>query len=161
MTKNIRVSMKQFVGLMEKIEGAGAFSVLGKLDPIFPGIIIKNVGEISLPLSESQAEKIIEQCEQAPFGRGEETIVDTDVRNVWQISPEALEITNPQWDAIIASACKDVAKQLGLFESKVDFELYKVLVYAKGSFFQEHRDTEKIPNMFATMVVNLPSTHEG
>jgi hypothetical protein len=153
--------MSQFVELMKKIENAGTFSASGKLDPVFPGLIIKNVGEISLPLSENQAEKIIQQCEQAPFGRGEETIVDTNVRNVWQISPETLEFTNPQWDLVIANACKDVAKQLGLSDCKINFELYKVLVYAKGSFFQEHRDTEKIPNMFATMVVNLPSTHEG
>lgn len=153
--------MHLFVELMNKIESAGTFSASGKLDPVFPGLMIKDVGEVSLPLMESQAKEIIKQCEQAPFGRGEETIVDTNVRNVWQISPEAVEFTNPQWDPIMANACNDVAKQLGLFDCKVDFELYKVLVYAKGSFFQEHRDTEKIPNMFATMVVNLPSAHEG
>jgi len=38
---------------------------------------------------------------------------------------------------------------------------YKLLVYEAGSFFASHRDTEKIPNMFATLVVNLPSAHEG
>ncbi len=153
--------MNEFVELMQKIEGTGTFSVSGKLDPVFPGIVVKNVGDISLPLIDSQAEKIIAQCEQAPFGRGEETLIDTTVRNVWQISPEALEITNPQWDTVIANACKEIAKQLGLLDSQIDFELYKILVYTKGSFFQEHRDTEKIPNMFATMVVNLPSMHEG
>lgn len=158
---NMEFKMHQFVELMKKIENSGTFSVSGKLDPLFPGLVIKDVGEISLPLSAYQAEEIIKQCEQAPFGFREETIVDTNVRNVWQISPTAVELTNPQWDLVIANACKEVAKQLGLSDCKINFELYKVLVYAKGSFFQEHRDTEKIQNMFATMVVNLPSTHEG
>lgn len=153
--------MQSFVALMQKVEGAGTFSVFGKLDPVFPGLIVKGVGEISLPLLQGQAEQIIEQCELAPFGRGEETILDTNVRNVWQIAVDALEFTNPQWEIAIENGCYAIAKQLGLSDCKIKFELYKVLVYTKGSFFQEHRDTEKIPNMFATLVVNLPSTHEG
>ncbi len=153
--------MHPFVRLMKKIEGAGTFSAFGKLDPVLPGLVIKEMGEVSLPLSENQAKEIIQKCEQAPFGRGEETLIDTSVRNVWQISPKALEFTNPQWNAAIEETCKKIAKQLGLSTCKVDFELYKLLVYAKGSFFLEHRDTEKASNMFATLVVNLPSPHEG
>ena len=44
---------------------------------------------------------------------------------------------------------------------KITAEPYKLLIYGKGSFFTTHRDTEKIPNMFATLVINLPSEHEG
>jgi hypothetical protein len=40
-------------------------------------------------------------------------------------------------------------------------EFYKLLVYDTGSFFVDHRDTEKAPGMFATMVLVLPSTHSG
>ena len=153
--------MHPFVKILEKIEQSGTFATFGKLDPIFPGLIIKNVGEIALPLLPAQAEQIIAECEQAPFGRGEDTIIDLTVRNVWQISPDAIQFTNPNWNFAIEEACKKVAQELGLSNSLIHFELYKVLIYAKGSFFQEHRDTEKIPNMFATMVVNLPSPHEG
>jgi hypothetical protein len=43
----------------------------------------------------------------------------------------------------------------------VEAELYKLLVYDEGSFFVEHRDTEKSPGMFATLIVALPSLHTG
>jgi predicted 2-oxoglutarate/Fe(II)-dependent dioxygenase YbiX len=36
-----------------------------------------------------------------------------------------------------------------------------VLVYERGDFFREHCDTEKVPGMFATLVIVLPAEHEG
>ena len=40
-------------------------------------------------------------------------------------------------------------------------EFYKLLIYDAGSFFVDHRDTEKVPGMFATLVIALPSAHSG
>lgn len=142
--------MHTFVKLMKQIENSGTFSAFGKMDSTFPGLVIQNVGEIALPLLEHQAKNIVNQCEQAPFGRKKETIVDTTVRNVWQVPSKMVELSNPEWNLIVEKACKEVANKLGLSNCKVHFELYKVLLYAKGSFFKEHRDTEKIPNMFAS-----------
>lgn len=51
-------------------------------------------------------------------------------------------------------------KQLGI-TGPVTAELYKMLLYEKGALFKPHTDTEKIPGMFGTMVVCLPSAHEG
>jgi hypothetical protein len=39
--------------------------------------------------------------------------------------------------------------------------LYKLLVYEKGSFFLPHRDGEKLDRMVATVVIGLPSVHQG
>lgn len=40
--------------------------------------------------------------------------------------------------------------------------LYKMLLlYEEGGHFKKHRDTEKEANMFGTLVVALPSQHEG
>ena len=60
----------------------------------------------------------------------------------------------------MASVVDAVKRDLGI-RGKVTAELYKLLVYEKGSFFKPHRDTEKIPGMFGTLVVCLPSRHEG
>jgi hypothetical protein len=38
---------------------------------------------------------------------------------------------------------------------------YKLLLYEAGDFFLPHRDTEKEPGMFATLVLQLPSTYTG
>ena len=50
------------------------------------------MGRISLPLSHSQAMELKSRCEQAPYGRREETIVDTSVRNAWQLDASRLTI---------------------------------------------------------------------
>lgn len=36
-----------------------------------------------------------------------------------------------------------------------------MLLYEEGAFFTAHRDTEKVPGMFGTLVVCLPSAHTG
>ena len=43
----------------------------------------------------------------------------------------------------------------------IEAEFYKLLLYDAGSFFVSHRDTEKSPGMFATLVIVLPSHCEG
>jgi len=53
-----------------------------------------------------------------------------------------------------------VAEGLGV-NGPIEAELYKLLVYDEGSFFVSHRDTEKVPGMFATLVLVLPSTSTG
>ncbi|OCK74373.1 hypothetical protein K432DRAFT_469906 [Lepidopterella palustris CBS 459.81] len=40
-------------------------------------------------------------------------------------------------------------------------ESYKLLLYEEGAFFKAHRDTEKTPGMFGTLVICLPSEHTG
>jgi len=59
-------------------------------------------------------------------------------------------------DAIVGRAAIGLGAGVG-----VKAELYKLLVYDDGSFFLEHRDTEKSPGMFGTLIVALPSLHTG
>lgn len=153
--------MNELLALMDKVETSGTFSVGGTLPSIPPGLKVKGVGNVALPLLEQQAKALIEFSQQSPFGYGEETIHDTNVRKSWQIAAEDFELTNPQWEEALQEAVDQIGKQLGLDNRKIKFEPYKFLIYEKGGFFAAHRDTEKIPNMFATLVVNLPSEHEG
>ncbi len=153
--------MTNLIEALNNVENSGRFSTSGKFKSILPGLCIDGIGDIPLPFIKGQAEKIIAKCEQAPFGRGEETITDTSVRNVWQMSPKHVSFKNPEWNQEINKACRKIGEDLGLSDCNIQCELYKVLIYGPGSFFKQHRDTEKMPNMFATMVVNLPSTHEG
>ena len=53
-----------------------------------------------------------------------------------------------------------VAEGLGVSDP-IEAEFYKLLVYDTGSFFIGHRDTEKSPGMFATLVIVLPSISSG
>jgi predicted 2-oxoglutarate/Fe(II)-dependent dioxygenase YbiX len=153
--------MEKLLSLMEQIENPGTFAVGGKLSSLSPGLKIKDVGMLSMPILPAQAQALIQVSEQAPYGRGEDTVVDTQIRQVWQISAENFTITNTEWLDALQKSIQEMARQLGLEGCKINFEAYKLLVYEKDSFFVSHRDTEKIPNMFATLVINLPSIHEG
>ena len=53
-----------------------------------------------------------------------------------------------------------VAEGLGV-DTPITAEFYKLLLYDEGSFFIDHRDTEKTPGMFATLVIALPSSFVG
>ena len=90
--------MNELLALMDKVETSGTFSVGGTLPSIPPGLKVKGVGNVALPLLEQQAKALIEFSQQAPYGYGEETIYDTKVRNSWQIAAEDFELTNPQWN---------------------------------------------------------------
>ena len=153
--------MNELLTLMDKVKTSGTFSVGGTLPSIPPGLKVKGVGNVALPLLEQQAKALIEFSQQSPFGYGEETVYDTNVRKSWQIAAEDFELTNPQWEEALRGAVEQIGKQLGLDDCQIEFEPYKLLIYEKGGFFAAHRDTEKIPDMFATLVVNLPSEHEG
>ncbi|KAE8231631.1 hypothetical protein CF326_g3354 [Tilletia indica] len=142
----------------------GDFSFGGSADflPAVPGLFIEGVGKIVLPLIDEQlAEKIIKVCEQAPFGRGFDTLVDTSVRNSWQLDPSKVKLQNPRWEAGIESAAPLIAAKFGVAGTPITLHLYKFLLYKVGGHFAKHRDTEKEDRMFATMVVQLPSIHKG
>ncbi|MCB0108919.1 MAG: hypothetical protein KDE53_23520, partial [Caldilineaceae bacterium] len=71
--------MQTLLHLLDQVESSGAFSVSGTLPPIPPGLTVAGIGHIGLPLTAQQAQALIDRSEQAPFGRREATIVDTDV----------------------------------------------------------------------------------
>jgi predicted 2-oxoglutarate/Fe(II)-dependent dioxygenase YbiX len=118
------------------------------------------VGRIAFPILPVQAERLVAIAEAAPYGRGEETVVDCEVRRTWQVDSAKVRIGGRHWDETLAGLVADIALALGVSEP-VAAEFYKLLVYDTGNFFVDHRDTEKAPGMFATMVLVLPSTHSG
>ncbi len=71
----------------------------------------------------------------------------------------------PSWQPVLQQLVAQVAVGLGLGQQAggVAAQLYKLLLYERGGHFAAHRDTEKAPGMFATLVVQLPCCggHEG
>lgn len=56
---------------------------------------LTDVGTVSLPLEEAGAERVKSKCTQAPFGKGERTVVDRDVRDTWEMDANAVSRTSP------------------------------------------------------------------
>ena len=53
-----------------------------------PCMHIDGFGPLGLPLSPHEAKRLIGLCIQAPFGKNERTIVDKEVRDTWELSPD-------------------------------------------------------------------------
>ena len=50
-----------------------------------PRVRVEGMGPINLPLTETSAKRLIKACKQAPFGKGERTIVDKSVRDTYEL----------------------------------------------------------------------------
>ena len=205
---------KQLWSALNKNLPVVEFSVGGESNelPPIPGLVIKGIGDVSLPLVENCAvtKSVISICQQAPFGKGLETVLDTSVRKAWELDPSQFSFTNPNWNSglerllhrvmcnLIGCALdeedekrrkeddnddddeEEEEEEEEVEEKKEKEEAiqeqvrhcrassfstrcspYKLLVYEVGGHFLYHRDTEKEPGMFATMVVQLPSKCVG
>ena len=152
---------KELTALLKTIEGSGSFLASGVRPFTHPGLQIEGVGEIGLPVTRGQAQDIIRQARQAPFGKGSRTITDTSVRKAWEIDAGQLSFHNKNWNSALQRILADVQQGLGIEAQPVKASLYKLLLYEEGGFFLPHQDSEKEKGMFATLVVGLPSTHSG
>lgn len=141
----------------------GSFATLGKVSgDVSTGLSIPGIGRIAFPLIDYQAKQIIEVCHKAPFGKGSETIINENVRKTWELNPDDFELLNRLWPDIVEGLLDTVAKELGCDpDVSVSANLYKLLLYEEGAHFKPHKDTEKEPGMFATLVICLPSEYEG
>ncbi len=146
--------------ILRTVQAPGDFFAAGECALHVPLIEVEGIGPIALPLLPAQAAQLIAAAERAPYGRGADTLVDTSVRRTWQIGVDRVCIRGRHWPAMLDGIVERAAMGLGA-GAGVEAELYKLLVYDEGGFFLEHRDTEKSPGMFGTLIVALPSLHTG
>ena len=154
-------SLKPLAELLEGVKRAGDFFVSGAVELPMPKLEIAGVGVLSFPVPPAQLTALLQQAVRAPYGRGEETILDESVRKVWQLPPDKVRLGGKSWAASFDGILKQVVAGLGCEGLAVSAELYKLLVYDTGGFFLAHRDTEKTGGMFGTLVLALPSAHRG
>ena len=161
----IRVEYNQDLQPLEKllsgVTRAGDFFVHGAVEIPLPKVEVEGVGVLSFPVPPAQVAALVRQATRAPYGRGEETILDESVRRVWQLPPDKVRVSGKSWAATFGGILQQVIAGLGCAGRAVSAELYKLLVYDPGGFFLAHRDTEKTDGMFGTLVVVLPSAHRG
>lgn len=152
---------QQLLEILNRVDRPGTFCTSGVLPPALPGLEVAGVGSIALPLESQQALALTKRAHQAPYGKGTKTLVDTNVRRVWEIDARQVVLANPQWDDVVKQAVQTAQRELGLEKQRLRAHLYKLLLYEKGSFFLAHRDGEKLARMVATLVIALPSAHSG
>ena len=159
--KEIKESLEQ---ILSEIQCSGSFLTSGSFKSgINPGLEVPSAGPIGLPLSVEAAKKIIQASHISPYGKGNETLVDESVRKSWELNTDQFSLKNPAWTEQIDTLLQEAVSGLGLMArpTEIKAELYTLLVYEEGAFFLPHRDSEKADGMFGTLVVSLPSRHEG
>ena len=152
---------KKLARALNRVDRPGSFCASGGATAVLPGLEVEGMGPVGLPLTPAQAKQLKTHGQQAPYGKGEETVVDTRVRRVWRIEPGQFSLTNPEWGPFLAETVGKVQEELGLEKQALEPHLYDLLLYEPGGFFLPHRDGEKLDRMVATLVVVLPSSHEG
>ena len=153
--------LKPLEAVLSGVKQPGDFFVCGAIEIAMPRVEVDGAGTLSFPVPDAQIDALVRLAQRAPYGRGEETIVDTSIRNVWQIAPGKVKVGGKSWAANFENILSKVKAGLGCGDAIVSAELYKLLVYDRGGFFLSHRDTEKTDGMFGTLVVTLPSTYRG
>jgi len=144
---------------INSVESSGDFCFGGALPSApNPGIEVKPLGIIGLPISNSQAEDLKKLCEQSPYGKKDQTILDKNVRNSLQLSPSQFSILNPGWNKFLEQLTESVATGLGVMKSKISLHIYKLLLYETGGFFKIHRDTEKEQGILEVLLFSFHRT---
>lgn len=141
---------------------SGDYYCAGSHEISLPLLKVKAIGTVAFPFQPGQAAEVISKAaEIAPYGRGDRTLIDTNIRKVWQLGTERFTLAGKAWEHAFEKLITKVTRELGCVPGGVKAELYKLLIYDEGGHFTAHRDTEKSPGMFGTLVVSLPSAHTG
>lgn len=127
---------------------SGRFATSGLLaNANNPGLFVKGIGKVGLPLSERDFVEIRRASHEAPFVKGSETFVDPTVRKTWELNPNEFELRNPAWPSTLHEVVGKVAQELGLVDgaSSIRPELHKLSLYELGAFSDNH--SEYVPNI--------------
>jgi len=116
---------------------------------------------VGLPIRAPGAKQLISVAQPAVFGRRDQTVLDTDVRDTWVVALDQVSF-GERWGSELERVLDQVRDDFGLpASSRFEARPHSLLVYGKGQFFAPHQDSEKHDTMVATLVVVLPSLHTG
>jgi hypothetical protein len=156
-------------GLIKTIEPLGSFvhqDTLRKMPQMLPRVSVDGIGRLGFPMPDMFVSALITESTKAPYGHLEKTLMDTKVRDAWQIDATQVTIGNEDaWTTYFSKTVQKHCFHLGISNERfedmgIQAKLYKMLIYEEGGHFLSHRDTEKEAHMFGTLIVQLP-TSEG
>lgn len=148
--------------LLADLGARRAFTARRTAPPEALRLDVRGVGELTLPVPRRQARELCGVARAARYGLGEATLLDTRVRDTWEVPKSRVKIDRRHWNRTLRPMLEALRADLGLPAGRtLRAELHSLLVYSRGQFFLPHRDSEKDDDMVATLVVALPSTVRG
>lgn len=105
---------QEFFNKLGDIKTFGDFACMTRYPQhINPGLEVAGL-LIPLPLVPRDVDTIKSKCEQAPFGRGDDTVVDVSVRKTWQLDDSLFRCSNPAWSAFLDTVLQETVQKLGM-----------------------------------------------
>ena len=101
-------SLEWLATAVEQASRTAKFCVAGLLPHVDCGLEVDGLGAIQLPLQRGKAKELLSVCQIAPYGKGTKTLVNTKVRNTFELDPEKFRLGD-DWNAAIASTMQSVA----------------------------------------------------
>ena len=100
--------------LLQSIERPGDYCTQGRLFVPMPRVEVGEAGMLSFPVTPPRAQALISVAERAPYGRGEETLVDSSVRACRQIDAAQVTVGGGVWRDTLAQIVAHAASGLRL-----------------------------------------------
>jgi hypothetical protein len=96
--------------VLETVERPGSFCTGEVSEIAMPVIDIDGVGR----LMPDQAQRLIAVAGAAPYGKGEQTLLDPSVRKTWQIGLDKVVIGGRRWPETLARLAERAVSGLGV-----------------------------------------------
>ena len=156
-----KTARERIAQLLDGAVSAGSFSTQTSAPAAGITLTVEGVGPVKLPVGAAEERKLVAVARPAMFGLGEETLIDTSVRDTWELRAHQVTLGG-DWDRTLSEALDEVADGLDMSRgTRLRAELHAMLVYGPEQFFAPHQDSEKDDQMVGTLVVSLPSVHTG
>ena len=99
--------------LLQSIDRPGDYCTQGRLFVPMPRVEVASAGVLSFPVTPPHAQALISVADRAPYGRGEQTLVDSSVRACWQIDAAQVTVTGAVWRDTLMDIVARAATGLG------------------------------------------------
>lgn len=119
---------------------------------------------LTTPLSQQEIQKLIKRAQKAQFGNvaSGETLTDDKVRKGLDINVSNMGLYDFLHSRYICCLLGSIVHK-HLFPNTYRFQIkpYKINIYQDGDFFAPHKDSPIPSSLLATIVMLLPTEHEG
>ena len=114
---------KNLFKCLSDIQPYGRYYASGTIEAFPPILEVDGIGRIAFPLVPKQAEQLIAAAKRAPYGKGQDTVVDIKIRRTWQIDAELITLGGKHWSTLLDTIVAQASDNLGVAAAGVRAEL--------------------------------------
>ncbi|GMF15186.1 unnamed protein product [Phytophthora lilii] len=134
------VKISDALGRVGVDAGLYAFGGSDAALPALPGLVVRDAGAIPIPLAESFASCLLDQCTQVETNR-------------WELLADQVWMKKPEWNRAMGDLGVGIGEKLGFEEALLDVILSKLVVFGPGARLERRKDAEESEGHVATLVM--------